>query len=265
MRLLLCLLASLGALVCGGPASASQFLYIIIGQVVLDELSYDERQLFGPTLSPTFTAAFVVEDAFATSIYAYGPTGSSATGGWTIAPGTSPPVSASLTIGGVTYAVRQGSSSTGPLIGPDGEAYGGSSLQRDSGSIAKDAVAQQLSLSASYYEESFCCYPVGYQFSASGDYLDFTLQSAAFTDPDYRQVGTYVLAASGGYLGSYVQSGPNPGAMTQLRFTADMLTVAGLSAVPEVGTRLMMIAGVAYAGCSLRRRAQGHAQRPIEA
>lgn len=255
MRLLLCLVASLGALMCGGQASAAQYLYTITGQVILDELSYDERQLFGPTLGSTFTAAFVVDDAVPEAIYAYGPGGSSATGGGTIAAGTLPPLSASLTIGGVTYGVRQGNSSSGPIIGPDGEAYGASSLQRDSGSIAKDALARRLDLSASYYEESFCCYPVGYEFSASGDYLDFGLQSAAFTDPDYRQIGTYALSLSGGYFGSYVQSGPNPGAMTQIRFTAETLTVASLSAVPEVGTWLMMMAGVAYAGCALRRRA----------
>lgn len=256
MRLLLCLLASLGALMFGGAASAAQFLYTLTGQVVLDELSYDELQLFGPTLGSTFSASFVVDDAVAQAIYAYGPTGSSATGGWTIAPGTSPPVGASLTIGSATYALRQGNSSSGPIIGSDGDPYGGTSLRRDSGSIAKDAVSQRLDLSASYYEESFCCYPAGYHFSASADYLDFGFQSAAFTDPDYRQLGTYALDPGGGYFSSYVQSGPTPGAMTQLRLVAGTLTVASLSAVPEIGTWLMMMAGVACAGWSMRRRGQ---------
>jgi hypothetical protein len=254
MRLLLCLAASLAALVCATQASAAQFLYTISGQVVLDELSFDEQQLFGPTLDSTFTAAFVVDDAIPQAIYNYGMTGSGATGGWTVAPGTLPPVSTSLTIGNATYALRQGNSSFGPMIGPDGEPFGGTSLQRDSGSIAKDAVERQLDLSATYYEESFCCYPVGYQFSASGDYLDFGLQSAAFTNPDYRQLGTFALAPSGGYFNSFVQSGPTPGAMTQIRLTATTLNVASLAAVPETGTWLMMIAGIAYAGSVMRRR-----------
>jgi hypothetical protein len=256
MRLLLCLLAALSALVCGTEASAAQFLYTITGQVVLDELSYDERQLFGPTLGSTFTAGFVVDDAVAQAIYDYGPTSSSATGGWASAPGTLPPITASLTIGGGTYAVRQGNSSSGPMISPDGEPFGGTSSQRDLGAIRKDAVARRLDLTTSYYEESFCCYPAGYQFEASGDYLDFGLYSAAFTNPDYRQLGTYAVAPTGGYFSSFVQTGPYPGAMTQIRFTAERLTVSSLSAVPEIGTWLMMIAGVACAGSSKRRRGQ---------
>jgi hypothetical protein len=154
MRLLLCLLAALSALVCGTEASAAQFLYTITGQVVLDELSYDERQLFGPTLGSTFTAGFVVDDAVAQAIYDYGPTSSSATGGWASAPGTLPPITASLTIGGGTYAVRQGNSSSGPMISPDGEPFGGTSSQRDLGAIRKDAVARRFDLTTSYYEES---------------------------------------------------------------------------------------------------------------
>lgn len=259
MRLLLCLLASLGALMCGTQASATQFLYTITGQVVQDELTFDELQFFGPTLGSTFSAAFVVDDAVGSAIYAYGPTGSSATGGWAVAAGTLPPVGASLTIGGVSHTLPQGNSYSGPIIGSDGEPYGASSLQRDSGSLAKDAATKRIDLSATYYQESFCCYPVGHEFSASGDYLDFALQSAAFTNPDFRQVGTFALGPSVGFFGSFVQSGPNPGAMTQIRFIAETLTVAGLSAVPEIGTWAMMIAGVAFAGSSLRRRAQARA------
>jgi hypothetical protein len=42
--------------------------------------------------------------------------------------------------------------------------------------------------------------------------------------------------------------------MTQIRLTATTLTVTSLTAVPEIGTWLMMIAGVAYVGAVRRQR-----------
>jgi hypothetical protein len=236
------------------PARAAQFLYTITGNLVLDELTYDELQLFGPALSSTFSAAFVVDDAMPQAAYSYGATGSSATGGGI--PGTVPPVSATLTIGGITYAIRQGNSSSGPIIGPDGDPFGGTSLEQDYGSVAKSSVNGSLALSTTYYREAFCCFPVGYQFDATGDDLSFALYSPAFSGPDYRQTGTFALASSGGYFNSHVQSGPVPGLMTQIRFQAQALTVASLAAVPEIGTWLMMIAGMGCAGQAVRRGRQ---------
>ena len=244
-----------GTLALPTPALAAQFLYTITGNLVLDELTYDELQLFGPALGPTFSAALVVDDAVPHAAYSYGATGSSATGGGI--QGTAPPVSASLTIGGVSYAIRQGNSSSGPIIGPDGDPFGGTSLERDSGSVTKNALNGSLALSTTYYREAFCCFPVGYQFDAAGDDLSFALYSPAFSDPDYRQTGTFALASSGGYFNSHVQSGPFPGLMTQIRFQAQALTVAPLAAVPEIGTWLMMIAGLGCAGQAMRRRRKG--------
>jgi hypothetical protein len=116
------------------------------------------------------------------AIYSYGPSGSSATGGGTVAPGTLPPVRASLTIGAASYAIRQGNSASGPLIGSDGEPYGATSLERDSGSIHKATGNRQLNLTATYYREAFCCFPAGYQFDASADYLNFDLPFGVIFD-----------------------------------------------------------------------------------
>lgn len=237
-----------------GQATAAQFLYTIAGTVIGDELSYDDYGLFDVVQGGPFSVAFVVDDALPNASYSYAPTQSSASGGGTATSAPVTPVRATLTIGNGSYTIRTGRYQVGPVYNPEtGEYTGPGASAQDLGQVAKNAVAQQLSFTSYYYDSYSCCYPWVYTSSGSGEELDFTLTSGLFTDPDYRQLGTFAVSG-GGYFNRSNEVDGQLGQHAQIAFSATSLTVSQLSAVPEIETWLMIVAGVGAAGLAARRK-----------
>jgi hypothetical protein len=236
-----------------GTAHAAQFLYTITGTVTGDELTYDEWHIFDPEQGQAFTARFLVDDAAPSALYSYDATGSRASGGGLTQIGTRSPLSASLTIGSRTYDIRSGDFRQYPVIDPiSGDPVGPTDLVNELGLVAKDAALGSLSLSGVYSDSHECCFPHPNDTYSQGDALEFTLRSAAFTDPDFRQTGTFALTSSGGYFSKSETIVAWPGALSQILLTANVLTVAQVSAVPEIGTWLMMMFGVGTVGWMAR-------------
>ena len=250
MRAVLSVLAML-AMAFSAPASATQFLYTVTGTVVGDEFTYDEWHIFDPTQGEEFTASFVVDDAKPDSLYSYGSLGSSATGGGITQFGTRSPLTASLTIGGQTYQIRSGDYHSYPTIEPlTGDPVGPTDTIDELGSVAKDPGAHQLALTAGYSEGHSCCFPHPNDTYGQNEILDFSLNSGAFTSPDYRQAGTFALTGFG-YFAKSATIVASPGALTNIYLAPVSLTV---SAVPEIGSWLMIIVGVGLIGAVVRRR-----------
>jgi hypothetical protein len=247
-------LVALGAMVsAGAPAQAAQFLYTVTGTVAGDEFTYDDWHVFDPVQGQAFTAEFLVDDAAPTSLYTYGATTSSASGGGATQLGTRSPVFGSLTIGSNTYDVRQGDYHLYPSYDPD--PVGPIATIEESGLAAKDAVSHQLTLAATYDDYYSCCFPHANDTYDQGEGLDFTLHSAGFTSPDYRQGGTFALApGSYGEFYKYETIVAWPGNLTNIFLAATSLQVTPLGAVPEIGTWLMMVLGIGGAGLSARSR-----------
>lgn len=241
----------------GSPAQATQFLYTISGTVTGDELTYDDWHLFDPEQGEAFSAAFVLDDAAPLALYDYGATGSSASGGGLVQLGTRTPLIASLTIGGSTYAIRTGDFHQYPNYDPEtGDPSGPTDLADEYGMADKRGDLGKLSLSSGYSQSHSCCFPHPGDSYGEGEELSFSLLSAALADADYRQTGTFALAAgSGGYFGKSEYIVDRPGYLTQILLKAQTLTVSQIGAVPEVATWLMMIVGIGAVGLALRRKA----------
>ena len=241
------------------PAHAAQYLYTLTGHLDPGAYNIDENQLFGPSLASGFVAEFLVDDAVPQALYSYGTTGSSAAGGWRIAAGSARPVSGTLSVGGQSHAIYTGNSLITPVYDPVQDEYFGDYFsQQDAGGVGKDSDAKQMFLGAGYEDSYDCCFPLPHYIHTSRyDDLAFILASSGFTDPDYRQLGTFLLDP-GDSFGLYQfggEVGPGqPGLFTNLALRPETLTVTLAGAVPEVATWLMMIVGIGAVGCAARRR-----------
>lgn len=257
MRCIACMLAVLAIVAASTQAQAAQFLYAISGTVFGEELTFDEYHIFDPQQGDAFVAKFLVDDASPLALYAAGPTGSSARGGGAIQLGTRTPVTSWLTIRGNTYGIRTGDLHSYSTIDPNtGDPIGPTDVIEESGLIDKDATAHRLTLSSSYFDSHSCCFPHPGDSYDAGESLDFNLGSGAFSDPEYRQTGTFSLdPGSSGYFGKSSSFAGNPGAFTQILLLATSLTVTQVSAVPETGAWLMMILGISAIGLVARARA----------
>lgn len=256
MRRIASVLGLLTAVSFAVPAEATQFLYTITGTVVGEELSYDEFGVFDPDQGDPFTAEFVVDDAAPLALYNYGPIGSYTNGGAMVQQGTRTPLTSKLTIEGASYAVRTGDFHLDPVIDPvTGDPSGPSQGVSEGGFISRNSATGSLNLFSRYGESYSCCWPHPNDIYGQSESLEFTLFSSGFTDPDYRQTGTFaLLPGSGGGFYRVEYNSPTPGYMTQISLLASTLTVASLSAVPELGTWAMMLVGVGAAGAVARRR-----------
>lgn len=257
MRHALIAMAGIGAALTGGSARAAIFTYIVTGTVAAD--TSDGGTAFGENpLGSGFSARFVVDDALPLALYAATTSGSSAQGGGLIQDGTRPPVTATLTINGIDYALRTGDRYAPPLCFPGLGCYGPSGRTDDAGRIVKDAAARRLELSAAYEDSDSCCADYGSYYSDASDTLAFALSDAGFTAPDYRQLGTFAVKGMGSFGAAY-RAGDRSGGVdyaTRLSLAPTRLTVSG--GVPEPATWAMMILGFALVGPALRR---GETQR----
>lgn len=253
MRRILFGLATLTTSLVGGPATAAIFTYVVTGTVVGG--GNEGNATFGDdVIGRAFSASFEVDDALPTALYAASATGSSAQGGGLVQPGTRPPVTATLTINGISYAIRTGERKQEPTCYPEiGECFGSTWTEDDRGGIVKDADARQLSLFGGY--RSFDNSP-GLFFRNMADALDFTLRSADFTVPDYRQPGSYAVTGTGSFATSYdlvAYSGGSEYSATRLSLAPTRLSVGG--GVPEPATWAMMILGFGLIGAAMRGQA----------
>lgn len=236
------------------PATAAQFLYTVTGSIIGDELSFDEYGLFDVVQGGPFTVKFLVDDGRPNASYTDTPTGSSASGGGVATSTTAPPVTATLTIGSGSYTIRTGRYQVDPIYDPNSGTYiGPTASAQDFGAVTKDANAHRLAFSSYYGESSECCLPWVYTSSGSGEELEFTLLSGLFSNPDYRQLGTFAVSG-GGYFNRSNTIDGQLGQHAQIAFNATGLTVSQVSAVPEIGTWLMLVLGVGVVGAATRRR-----------
>jgi len=251
------------SLLVSGPAFATQFLYTITGAITGEELSFDERGIFSFAQGDAFTATFLVDDARPEALYSYDPTGSSAIGGGYLALGTRTPVTSTIAINGNSFSVRTGDFHQYPITDPaTGDPIGPTDTIDELGVVSKDTNDHSLQLVSGYDSSHSCCFPAPHDSYGEFEGLEFVLYSGAFTDPDYRQTGTFTLqpGSYGGFFKSDSFAG-NPGLFTQILLAANSLTVTRVAAVPEIGTWLMMILGLGVIGVGLRRNGNARALR----
>jgi hypothetical protein len=238
-------LAAALALVAMQPntASATSFLYTFTG-VVTYANNIDATYIYANE-GDAIAFSLRVQDNLPTAAYTYESTGSSAIGGPDYAPGTLLPVDRKVT------------------VNPD-HGYTGDFTPLESGfriddnysaSIIKDAAAKSLTLAMNFEQitppDRYC------QERCSGSRTTHTATaqvfSSAFTSPDYRELGSFDLAAgSTGTLGDSFSTYLSFGDLYEVSLSK--LTVTRLpDAVPEPGTWLMMIVGLGFAGTILRK------------
>ncbi len=246
------------ALLAATPASAAIFTYIVTG-IVVEDGSVDSAAFGDDVVGRGFSARFTVDDAMPLAQYAASVAGSSAQGGGLVQDGTRPPVTATLTINDIDYAIRTSDKDEPPYCEPGFGCFGPSARIDDLGAIVKDAGAGRLDLTTRYEDSSSCCADYGSWYSDATDDLRFTLSDAALTSPDYRQGGTFAVSGIGSFLAAYAagdRSGGVDGA-TRLTLAATSLQVSG--GVPEPGSWMMMILGFGVIGAAVRHAPRAQA------
>ncbi|UAK26386.1 PEP-CTERM sorting domain-containing protein [Sphingomonas nostoxanthinifaciens] len=247
------------AMVLGATAaSATKYTYSVTG-VVTDDV-YDPYAYYGATLplDAAFTLTYVVDDAAPTGVYTSGAAGSLAGGGGLYQADTSTPVTASITVGSYSYALRVDEFFQPYSYDPTtGDSFGTEISRSNYGLATKDSAAKTLSFRAEYDSYQVCC---GLFFGDSTDYFnnfDISLHSLGFTSADYRELGTFDLApdSTGYFLTGYFAEDHSGGVSLDYQsagLLATRLTVT--SDVAEPASWVAMMAGFGLLGGMLRRR-----------
>lgn len=246
---------------------AAIYTYTVTG-FVDSEFSYDDEGIFGDLTDARFAAIFVLDDSSPTSVYQYGSVNSSANGGGLYLDGTTPPLSATLTINSIPYPVRTGNSRLDPVFDPvTGDPSGPTELVQDFGTAAKNGSGHTLQIGASYSYSYSCCGVVTGYATSTADALQFTLAAAELSNPDFRQTGTFALGAtSSGFFAKtdiYIDRQGQSINFSNIYLTADALTV--IRAVPEPSCWMLLSLGLCVVGAVGVARARLIRQHSIRA
>lgn len=240
------------------PASATVYTYIVSGMVDA-AASEDQQGYFGSLDGAAFTATFTIDDANTRSLYQYGSSSSSARGGGLVQADTLPPVDGQLRIGGVTVPIPRGNFHQEPYVDPDyGDISGERINEADRGTAAKDAAAGTLGLEAgySYSYAQYLSGIFGYGMDTSRS-LTFSLASTDFTDPDFRQAGSFALSpnSTGAFAAAYSYGGSEGPQVnySNVYLRPTQLTVSG--AVPEPAAWMTFVLGFGVVGFAMRHGA----------